>query len=90
MAKKKKKNLQSKNAQSKKITIEKRQAKKDVVLGAEKKGRLPLIAAIVCSALIVAGGIYFVSYDRSETSSVAASYSSQPVASPVSLPATLF
>ena len=96
MSKRKKHNVKSKksspsaNSQNKKVTLEKRQAKKDVVLGAEKKGRLPLIAAIVCSALIVAGGIYFVSYDRSETSPVAASYSSQPVASQVSLPATLF
>ncbi|MGD2187752.1 MAG: ABC transporter permease [Desulfobacterales bacterium] len=49
-----------------------RHAKKDVVLGAEKKGHLPLIVAIVCSVLIVGGGIYFASYDRSETAPVAA------------------
>mgnify|MGYP001812214951 CR=1 FL=1 len=48
MAKGKKKNVKSKkrnaasNAQNNKVTLEKRQAKKDVVLGAEKKGRLPV------------------------------------------------
>jgi hypothetical protein len=53
MAKKKKKNIQSTNAQNEKVTLEKRQAKKDVVLGTEKKGRLPLMVAVVCSVLIV-------------------------------------
>jgi uncharacterized membrane protein len=90
MAKRKKKNIQSKSAQDKKVTLEKRQAKKDVVLGNEKKGHLPLVAAIVCSALIVGAGIYFVSYNRSETPPVAASYSSQNAVSQVSLPVTLF
>ena len=90
MSKRKKKNISSKNTPDRKITVEKRQAKKDVVLGAEKKGRLPLIVAIACAALIVAGGVYFATYDRSENEPVAASYSSQNVASQVSLPATLF
>ena len=90
MAKKKRNNIPSKNTPNRKITVEKRQAKKDVVLGAEKKGRLPLIVAIVCSALIAAGGIYFATYDRSENTPVAASLSPQNVASQVSLPATLF
>jgi len=96
MSTRKKQNVKSKkgnpsaNSQNKKVTLEKRQAKKDVVLGTEKKGRLPLIVAIVSSVLIVAGGIYFASYDRSETAPVAASFSSENVASQVSLPATLF
>ena len=90
MSKRKKRNIQSKNKQNKKVTLEKRQAKKDVVLGAEKKGRLPLMVAIACAALIVAGGIYFATYDRSENEPVAASYSSQNVASQVSFPAALF
>jgi uncharacterized membrane protein len=96
MSKRNKQNVKSKrgnpstNSQNKKVTLEKRQAKKDVVLGTEKKGRLPLIVAIACSVLIVGGGIYFASYDRSETAPVAATYSSQNVASQVSLPATLF
>jgi uncharacterized membrane protein len=90
MAKKKKKNFQSKNAQNKKVTLEKRQAKKDVVLGAEKKGRLPLIVAMVCSVLIVGGGIYYATYDRSQTAPVAGSFTSENIASQVSLPANLF
>jgi len=90
MAKKKKKNIQSKNAQNKKVTLEKRQAKKDAVLGTEKKGRLPLIVAIVCSVLIVGGGIYYATYDRSQTKPVAGSFTSENIASQVSLPANLF
>ena len=96
MSKGKKKNIKSKkqnpssNAQNKKVTLEKRQAKKDVVLGTEKKGRLPLIVAIVCSVLIVGGGIYYASYDRSETAPVAGSFTSENNASQVSLPASLF
>jgi len=96
MSTRKKQNVKSKkgnpsaNSQNKKVTLEKRQAKKDVVLGTEKKGRLPLIVAIVSSVLIVGGGIYFASYDRSETAPVAASFSSENAASQVSLPATLF
>ncbi len=96
MSKRKKKNVQSKNGnpsanvQNQTVTPEKRQAKKDVVLGAEKKGRLPLIVAIVCSVLIVGGGIYYAGYDRSETAPVAASFTSENNASLISLPATLF
>ena len=96
MSKRNKKNFQSKkgnpsaNSKKKKVTLEKRQAKKDVVLGSGKKRRLPLIVAIVCSALIVGGGLYFATYDRSESAPVAASIASQNVASQVSLPATLF
>ena len=96
MAKSKKKNVKSKkrnlssNAQNTKVTLEKRQAKKDVVLGTEKKGRLPLIVAIVCSVLIVGGGIYYASFDRSETSPVAGSFKSENNTTRVSLPASLF
>jgi uncharacterized membrane protein len=90
MAKKKKKSIQSKNAQNKKATPEKRQAKKDVVLGTEKKGRLPLIVAIICAVLIVGGGIYYAGHDRSETAPVAGSVTSENNTSQVSLPASLF
>jgi uncharacterized membrane protein len=96
MAKDKKKNVKSKkrnpssNSQNKKVTLKKRQAKKDVVLGTEKKGRLPLMVVIVCSVLIGGGGIYYASYDRSETAPVAGSFTSENNASQVSLPASLF
>ncbi len=96
MSKGKKKNVQTKNgnpsnqAQDQKGTLEKRQAKKDVVLGAEKKGRLPLIAAIVCSVVIVGGGIFYAGYERSETVPAAASFTSENSAAQISLPATLF
>jgi uncharacterized membrane protein len=87
--KSKKRNLSS-NVQNKKVALEKRQAKKDMVLGAEKKGRLPLIMAISCSVLIIGGGIYYAGYDRSETAPVAGSFSSETNTSQVSLPASLF
>ncbi|MGD8881390.1 MAG: DUF2318 domain-containing protein [Desulfobacterales bacterium] len=96
MAKKKKRNIQSKRATQsncapkEKVTFEKRQAKKDMVLGTEKKRHLPLIIAVVCSVLIIGGGIYYVSYDRQETAPVAASFSSENTASQVALPASLF
>ena len=96
MSKGKKKNVKSIKenpsapAQNKKITLEKRQAKKDEILGTEKKGRLPLVVAIVCSVLIVGGGIYYAGYDRSETAPVAASFTSENNASQISLPASLF
>ena len=72
------------------MTLEKRQAKKDVVLGTKKNGHLPLIIALVCSVLIVGGGIYYVSYDRSATAPVAASFSSENTLSQVTFPASLF
>ena len=96
MSKAKKKHVKSKernpspNTQNKKVTLEKRQAKKDVVLGTQKKGRLPLMVAIVCAVLIVGGGIYYAGYDRSETAPVAGSFTSENNTSQVSLPASLF
>ncbi len=96
MSKRKKRNVKSKignqseNSQNKKVTLEKRQAKKDVVLGTEKKGRLPLIVAVVCSVLIIGGGIYYAGYDRQETAPVAASFSSENASTQVALPASLF
>jgi uncharacterized membrane protein len=96
MSKRKKKNVSSKkgnpssNAQNKMVTPEKSQAKKDVVLGTEKKGRLPLIVAIVCAVLIVGGGIYYAGYDRSETAPVAGALTHENNATQVSLPASLF
>lgn len=96
MSRIKKKDVQSKkgnpsaNAQNKPVTLEKRQAKRDVVLGTAKKGRLPLMVAMVCSILIVGGGLYLVSYDRSQPEPSADAVSSENNASQISLPATLF
>ncbi|MGD2036912.1 MAG: hypothetical protein PVH28_03450, partial [Desulfobacterales bacterium] len=96
MSKGKKKNVQTKkenpsvNVQKQKVTPAKRQAKKDAVLGAEKKGRLPLIAAIVCAVLILGAGIYLAGNDRSQNALVADSFTSENNASHVRLPASLF
>ena len=90
MTKKKNRNMQSSKKQNAKLTAEKRQAKKDAVLGSEKKSRLPLVAAIICSALIIAGGIFYATYDGGDASQVAASAPAQNNISQVSLPATLF
>ena len=90
MAKKTRKNSSSSKKRNTKITQEKRQAKKDAVLGPEKKGRLPLMVAIVCSVLIIAGGIFYATYDRSQTSPVAASVTADNSVTQVSLPANLF
>jgi uncharacterized membrane protein len=90
MSKKNKKNAPSGKNRNAGITAEKRQAKKDVVLGSEKKGRMPLMVAIVCSALIIAGGVYFATTDRGDSSPVAAGVAPENTASLVSLPASLF
>ena len=96
MSKRKKKSVNSKkgnpssNAQNKMVTLEKRQAKKDAVLGTEKKGRLPLVVAMVCSILIIGGGVYFATTDRGDSSPVAAGVAPENTASLVSLPANLF
>jgi uncharacterized membrane protein len=96
MSKRKRKNVHSKkgnpsaNPQNKTVTLEKRQTKRDVVLGTEKKARLPLMVAIVCSILIVGGGLYLAGYDRSQTAPVADAFLSENNASQISLPATLF
>ena len=90
MSKTKKKNIQSRNTANPVTTIEKQQAKKDVVLGTKKNRHLPLIVALVCAVLIVAGGIYLVGYDRFATAPVAASSSTENTLSQVTFPASLF
>jgi uncharacterized membrane protein len=90
MSKKWKKSSPSPKKPNTNMTQDKRQAKKDAVLNTEKKGRLPLMVAIVCSVLILGGGIYYATYDRAETSPVAASVTAENAASEVSLPASLF
>jgi uncharacterized membrane protein len=90
MSKKSRKSAPSREKRNTQLTQEKRQAKKDAVLGTEKKGRLPLMAAIVCSVLIIGGGVYYATYDQEDTTPVAASVASESTASQVSLPASLF
>ncbi len=90
MSKKNRKNSPSSKKRNTKITQEKRQAKKDVVLGPEKKGRMPLLVAIFCSVLIIGGGIYYATDDRTGTSPTAASATAENSATLVSLPANLF
>ena len=90
MSKKSKKNAQSKEKCNTKLTQEKRQAKKDAVLGTEKKGRLPLVVAMVCSILIIGGGIYYATNDQEDTDPAPAIVASENITSQVSLPATLF
>ncbi len=90
MSKKNRKNSPSSKKRNTSITQEKRQAKKDVVLGTEKKGRLPLMVAIVCSVLIIGGGVYYATSDRGDSSPVAASIASESNVTQVSLPANLF
>jgi len=90
MSKKKKKNIQTENTVNANTNFEKRLEKKDAVLGTRKKGYLPLIVALVCSVIIVGGAIYYVSYDRSASAPVAASFSSENTLSQVSFPASLF
>ncbi|MDX1708382.1 MAG: DUF2318 domain-containing protein [Desulfobacterales bacterium] len=90
MSKKSRKNSASSKKRNNPTTQAKRQAKKDAVLGAEKKGRLPLMVAVVCSVLIVAGGVYYATGNRGNGSPVAASVAADNSATLVSLPANLF
>ena len=96
MSKGKKKNVQSEkgnpsaNMQKNQVTLAQRQAKKGMVLGTEKKGRLPVIAAIVCAFLIFGLGIYLAGYDRSQTPPVAGSFTSENNAVQVRFPVSLF
>jgi hypothetical protein len=76
MAKKKKKTNPMNN------TVAKREAKKAAVLGTEKKGRLPLMVAFVCALIIVGGGIFYVLYNPSDGSPVAAAASPAGAAHP--------
>lgn len=72
-------------------TIEKRQAKKEAVLGtAAKKNHLPIIVFSVC-ALLIAGGIFFYNSQTGvETSPVTKQFSAAATDSHVTFPAALF
>ena len=64
-------------------------AKKAAVLGNEKKGRLPLIAAIV-GVVVIAGAAAFFLSQREDNSTVAASAPSAGDSNFVAFPASLF
>ncbi len=74
-----------------KPTIEKREAKKEAVLGVTtKKSRLPIIVLSVC-ALLIAGGIFFYNSQTGvKTAPVTAQYSAAATGSQITFPAALF
>ncbi len=97
MAKNKKKSSHTKNtsnttdAQKRRNTVDKREAKKAAVLGSEKKGHLPLIVAASCAVLIVGAGVFYVTYNPLDAAPVAAT--SSPATSTLtqaSFPVSLF
>jgi uncharacterized membrane protein len=94
MAKKKKKKNMSKTAAAKKHTQSKTDAKKAAVLGTEKKSRLPLMAAVICAALLIGVTYFFIPRNNSgntnETLSASSQTSSNTPASKVAYPASLF
>jgi uncharacterized membrane protein len=89
--KKKKKTMNAAGAQKQRNTVDKREAKKAVVLGTEKKGRLPLLVAVVCAVVIVGGGLLYIIYNPSGSAPVEATAS--PAAGTLTqatFPASLF
>ena len=59
-----------------KMTSEKLAAKKAAVLGKEKKGRMPLIAAVICGVMVAAGAFFYFSGSGSQVSAIATQTSS--------------
>lgn len=57
--------------QNRQSITDKREAKKAVVLGTEKKSRLPVFIAVACAAIIVGGGFLYFVYNTSDFSPVA-------------------
>jgi uncharacterized membrane protein len=97
MAKKKRKSTHTKNtsnttgAQKQRNSVDKREAKKAAVLGSEKKGHLPLMGAVACAVLIVGAGVFYITYNSSDSAPVAAT--SSPASSTLtqaSFPVSLF
>ena len=74
---------------SKKSDQDKIAAKKAVVLGTEKKSRLPLFVGIICAILIAGAAVVFVN-QRSVNSSATASAPSAAGSTFVTFPASLF
>ena len=89
--KKKKKTMNAAGAQKQRNTVDKREAKKAVVLGTEKKGRLPLLVAVVCAVVIVGGGLLYIIYNPSGSAHVAATASpATGTLTQATFPASLF
>jgi uncharacterized membrane protein len=78
MAKKKKTN-EADRAQKSYTATARRESKKAAVLGTEKKGRLPLMIAVVSIAISVGCGLFYIFYSPSDGSPVAATSSSASV-----------
>ncbi len=87
--KRKKKNTPKKNP-AQKQSHDKTDAKKAAVLGTGKKSRLPLLAAMVCSALLIGVTYYFIPKNKNETLSVSSQTSYDVSATKVRYPASLF
>jgi len=97
MAKRRKKTSQAKKTMKaagtheRQQTTDKREAKKAVVLGTEKKDRLPVFMAVACAAILVGGGILYFIYSGSGSAPVAATSSTAGnTLTQVAFPASLF
>ncbi len=97
MAKRKKrtahadKTIQTTGTQNRQKTTDKREAKKAMVLGTEKRSRLPLFIAVACAAIIVGSGVWYFTYNTSGSAPVASSSSAAgKTLTQVTFPAGLF
>lgn len=79
----------SKKIKKKLKNIDTRSAKKAVVLGTERKRRMPVIIAFAC-AILIAGGAYFYSHTGGKTLATTASAVEAANDSVITYPASLF
>jgi uncharacterized membrane protein len=86
MSKKRKKNIQNKSTANKQNKIE---AKKAVVLGTEKRSRLPVLFGIVGAILIVGAAVIYANLSGGNPSAIASAPAATGSTS-VSFPASLF
>jgi uncharacterized membrane protein len=86
-----KKTIETGGTQNRQKTMDKREAKKAMVLGTGKKSRLPIFIAVACATIIVGGGLLYYVYSTSGSSPVATTSSSAAnTATQVMFPASLF
>ena len=97
MAKRKKRTTHAKKTaatggtQNRQSASDKREAKKAVVLGTDKKIRLPIFIAVACAAIIIGGGFLYYVYNTSGSTPVATtSYPAAQTATQVAFPVSLF